>query len=64
MFTYSLWLGIISEFTIYTTIFEKMAWYSFCAFLTPVTFALDLCTSLFQLIGILIYFIVHKVTGE
>ncbi len=60
MLTYSVWLGIVSEFNYYTTAFEKIAWYSFGAFLAPFVIILDIGTSPFQLIGILIYFITKR----
>lgn len=60
MITYWLWKTFIEEFNKYTTNFEKINTYAFCSFISIFTIVLDILSSPFQLIGLLIFLIANR----
>ena len=60
MLTYYIWKGFIDEFNRFTNDFTKIGTYSFLSFISIITILLDILTSPFQIIGIIIWLITRR----
>lgn len=66
MITYYIWSNL-TDFYYYDDTFERISHYSIAVFLSLFTISLDLLTSPFQLIGLIIFLItkiIEEVKGE